>query len=40
MLAKPELRSWSHRWPRLAGLMSHALLLLLLPGDRQMERFD
>ena len=31
VLAKPELRSWSHRWPRLAGLMSHALLLLLLP---------
>ena len=31
VLAKPELRSWSHRWLRLAGLMSHALLLLLLP---------
>jgi len=31
VLAKPELRSWSHRWPWLAGLMSHVLLLLLLP---------
>ena len=31
VLAKPELRSWSHRWPWLAGLVSHVLLLLLLP---------
>jgi len=31
VLAKPELRSWTHRWPWLAGLMSHVLLLLLLP---------
>ncbi len=31
VLAKPELRSWSDRWPWLAGLMSQVLLLLLLP---------
>ena len=32
VLAKPELRSWSNRWPWIVSLLSPVLLLLLLPA--------
>ncbi len=31
VLAKPELRSWSDRWPWIVSLLRPVLLLLLLP---------
>ncbi|MEE8543155.1 MAG: hypothetical protein V3S94_04795 [Gammaproteobacteria bacterium] len=32
VLAKPELRSWSYRWPWIVRLLRPVLLLLLLPA--------